>query len=514
MQKMLDFRLGQALRSGNPSEISTAYKDLADFHFEQRNMAAADELYAFSALHSKGIASSSSTITAGEEGGADLDDTNRNEWASQSTPRLEHDDTRSSASFAVNVSPRSSSQYPTPRGGNPCITLSVTVLEAQRLASLPVTSGPSQSLFCTVSLECPGKTSITARTDLVPHSDSPKWNARLEFRIDDLALHQGVVNVAIMSRRIFSPSVHTGDAAYSNKLELAVSRIGVVRSIRLYQIYTGNGTLQRWFTVSPAPEQEVGGNEARHSSKSCALALMLTTSDTKMFVGSRTSTPLLSPRSVLSPRGEDGLSQAFAAAEGGVKTVDRSHDDEHLRSPAFMGREPAAETPGKKVLTPDVGLMKRTLDRKPEGNYFESPAVIALTLNESFDQISTPPDTRRRFQDSLAENLASALSLAKRQILVFSLRRGSVIATVGIIVPGGGPSAQDLAAELQRQIEVCMRPPHVSTAAPPSPPKSVVEVLAHRDAELTFCDVSQSPGPQKRAHARRGDTKGDKGAAT
>jgi len=203
--KNADFRLRQALNGASQAEICAAYKDLGDLHFERRNMAEADEMYAFSALHSL----SQSTSVAVEDGGADLDDASPSEGASQSTPRLpfDQDDSRSSsASFAMNMSPRSS-QYPTPRGGNPSTTLSVTVLEAHRLLRLSATCGASQSLFCTVSLECPGKTSITARTELVPHSDSPKWNARFEFRIDDLALHQGIVKVEIMSRSVPPPGV-------------------------------------------------------------------------------------------------------------------------------------------------------------------------------------------------------------------------------------------------------------------------------------------------------------------
>jgi hypothetical protein len=57
---------------------------------------------------------------------------------------------------------------------------------------------------------------------------------------------------------------------------------------------------------------------------------------------------------------------------------------------------------------------------------------VALTLDESFDDISVSQEARRLFQDSLAEDIAAALGLARRQILVFSLRRGSVIATIGL----------------------------------------------------------------------------------
>ena len=70
-KKVLDARLGQALQSGSPADISAAYKELADFHFEMRNMAAADELYAFSALHSRG---SSNAISISEYGNADADE--------------------------------------------------------------------------------------------------------------------------------------------------------------------------------------------------------------------------------------------------------------------------------------------------------------------------------------------------------------------------------------------------------------------------------------------------------
>jgi hypothetical protein len=68
VKKVLDARLGQALQSGSPADISATYKDLADYHFEMRNMAAADELYAFSALHSRG---SSNAILTSESGNED-----------------------------------------------------------------------------------------------------------------------------------------------------------------------------------------------------------------------------------------------------------------------------------------------------------------------------------------------------------------------------------------------------------------------------------------------------------
>lgn len=73
VKKVLDARLGQALQSGSPADISAAYKALADLHFEMRNMAVADELYAFSALHSRGIESNNATMTS-EYGSADADE--------------------------------------------------------------------------------------------------------------------------------------------------------------------------------------------------------------------------------------------------------------------------------------------------------------------------------------------------------------------------------------------------------------------------------------------------------
>lgn len=226
----------------------------------------------------------------------------------------------------------------------------------------------------------------------------------------------------------------------SDQLELAVSRIGVLRSIRLYQIYAGNGTLQRWFSVAPAPEQEIGCHVASPGSKSCCLALMLSTSDAKVLVASRTSTPAILSPTLLSPR---------SIVSDGHHTYVRTSAEEGqlLQSPEIDLH--------KYNLMTDTALLKRSLERKPKGKvWFESPAVIALTLNENFDEISASQDSRRLFQDALADNVASALSLARRQILVFGLRRGSVIATIGIIVPGGGPSTQELADLLQQQMEV------------------------------------------------------------
>jgi hypothetical protein len=466
----MDLRLSEALRVGSPADISAAYKDLADFHFEQRNMAVADELYAFSALHEAAGLTHDLDGHVLADGHSVRHHHNDTPGTSQTGALPPSDQDECSASCAMNVSPRS--QHLTPRGENPCTTLSVTVLEAQRLSSLPATSGASRSLFCTVSLECPGKTSITTRTELVPHSDSPKWNARFEFRIDDVAVHQGVVNVAVMERRIFSSSMEGGD--HSNKLELAVSRIGVVRSIRLHQIYSGNGTLQRWFTVAPAPEQEVGSARALSpTSKSCCLALMLQTSDAKVYLASRTSTPavlspthsrspastpLLSPRPASSNQIEDGLDDSVLSgaqgSDGDPSVACLEWQQPRLRSASHT--DPALL---KKSLISDMALLKRALERKPEGKvWFESPAVVALTLAEKFDEVSASQEARRRFQDELADNVASALCLARRQILVFGLRRGSVIATIGILVPGGGPSAAELAAELQRQIEVPLLP--------------------------------------------------------
>jgi len=130
--------------------------------------------------------------------------------------------------------------------------------------------------------------------------------------------------------------------------------------------------------------------------------------------------------------------------------------EERLLQLCAPSTDPNADTALlKRSLMSDMALLKRSLERKPEGKvWFESPAVIAITLSDSFDEVSASQDTRRRFQDGLAEDIATALSLARRQILVFGLRRGSVIATIGILVPGGGPSASELAAELRRQLEV------------------------------------------------------------
>lgn len=397
---------------------------------------------------------------------------------------FDSDDGRSNASFpqaSPHTSPRSS-QYPTPRGGgNPCTTLSVTVLEAQHLASLPATAGASQSVFCTVTLECPGKTSITVRTDLVPWSDSPKWNARFEFRVDDLAVHQGIVNVAIMSRSIFSPSAHPMDAAadHASALQLAVSRMGVVRAIRLHQIDSANGSLQRWFTVSPAPEQEVGGDAGRQTTNNkCCLALMLSTSEARVLVGSRrymhrgllsatepgpshSSTPLPSPSLVLTPGvqddGEngDGGSHMHLRGASGLQPREfgeTSADATSLRK--WRRKETAGMTS-----TGDMTWLKRSLERKPEGKvWFEAPAIVALTLDQNFNDISWSQEARRKFQDRLSEDVAAALGLARRQILVFGLRCGSLdaatgtLATIGIIVPRGGPSLQELTAQLEKQI--------------------------------------------------------------
>ena len=383
---------------------------------------------------------------------------------------FDSDDGRSNASFpqaSPHISP-CSSQYPTPRGGgNPCTTLSVTVLEAQRLASLPATAGASQSVFCTVTLECPGKTSISVRTDLVPWSDSPKWNALFEFRVDDLAVHQGIVNVAIMSRSLFSPSAHPMDAAagHASALQLAVSRIGVVRSIRLHQIGSGNSSLQRWFTVSPAPEQEVGGDAGRQTTNNkCCLALMLATSEAKVLVGSRrhmhrgllsatepgpsrSTTPLPSPSLVHTPGVQDDGQNADGASDMRPRDFcETSVDATSLRE--WRRQEMA-----------DISSLKRSLERKPDGKvWFEAPAIVALTLDQSFDDISRSQEARRKFQDRLTEDVAAALGLARRQILVFGLRCGSLhsaistLATIGIVVPRGGPSPQELTAQLEKQI--------------------------------------------------------------
>jgi hypothetical protein len=383
---------------------------------------------------------------------------------------FDSDDGRSNASFpqaSPHISP-CSSQYPTPRGGgNPCTTLSVTVLEAQRLESLPATAGASQSVFCTVTLECPGKTSISVRTDLVPWSDSPKWNARFEFRVDDLAVHQGIVNVAIMSRSLFSPSAHPMDAAagHASALQLAVSRIGVVRSIRLHQIGSGNSSLQRWFTVSPAPEQEVGGDAGRQTTNNkCCLALMLATSEAKVLVGSRLhrhrglfsatepgpsrfTTPLPSPSLVHAPGVQDDCQNADGASDMHPRDFCETYVD------ATSLRE------WRRQETADMSSLKRSLERKPDGKvWFEAPAIVALTLDQSFDDISRSQEARRKFQDRLTEDVAAALGLARRQILVFGLRCGSLhsaistLATIGIVVPRGGPSPQELTAQLEKQI--------------------------------------------------------------
>ena len=513
-QRRMDQRLGDALRSGSPADIAAAYQELADFHFEQRNMAAADELYAFSALHE------AAGLPPGDRDGSMhlfSSQPSSDQDRAQPNAQLPDHHERSNASCMMTVSPRS--QHLTPRGENPCTTLSVTVLEAQHLGSLPAMGGASKSLFCTVSLECPGKTIITARTELVPHADAAKWNARFEFRIDDVAVHQGVVNVAIMERRIFAPSAHLADTAgdYPNKLELAVSRIGVVRSIRLHQIYSGNGTLQRWFTVAPAPEQEVGGAVMSPTSRSCCLALMLQTSD-KIHLASRNSTPTLhspsnfcSPSStpLLSPRpwsrhGEDGIDVGGPGA---------AVLEERLLQICAPSTDPNADTALlKRSLMSDMALLKRSLERKPEGKvWFESPAVIALTLSDSFDEVSASQDTRRRFQDGLAEDIATALSLARRQILVFGLRRGSVIATIGILVPGGGPSASELAAELRRQLEVAMHafpPPFIVLRRKPRNAASDTRVrvqdassallhgrITRRATRVTLLDNTQTGSP-------------------
>ena len=424
MQKTLDNRLKEALRGAKPAEISAAYKDLADFHFDQRNMEAADELYAFSALH----ASPSPTC----EGSEYTQCTPRREDASHWTPRqqFEQEETRRSANL---ISLRSSSHNPTPHGANPLITLSLTILEAQHLSSLPVSSRSSQSLFCTVSLECPGKTSITARTELLAYSDSPKWNSRFDFRIDDHALQQGVVNVAIMSRRIFAPCERTGDLLVdSSNLELAVSRIGVVRSISLHQICSRNGTLQRWFTVAPAPEQEVGSYSPKANSKDACIALILTTSESKLLVSSRNSTPpILSPsisRSssaipLLSPRSDDSKSFFPASDSPGFECL----EERFAPTPRPNGEPPDEIESKKRHITSDMARLKHALERKPESKqlWFESPAVIELTLSESFDAVCASQEMRRHFQDALAENVAAALNVARRQILVFRYNKAS-----------------------------------------------------------------------------------------
>jgi hypothetical protein len=103
--------------------------------------------------------------------------------------------------------------------------------------------------------------------------------------------------------------------------------------------------------------------------------------------------------------------------------------------------------------------LKRSLERKPEGKvWFEAPAIVALTLDQNFNDISWSQEARRKFQDRLSEDVAAALGLARRQILVFGLRCGSLdaatgtLATIGIIVPRGGPSLQELTAQLEKQI--------------------------------------------------------------
>jgi hypothetical protein len=484
LPKLLDFNLTQALLTKDPAKISEAYKAMADFHFSQRNMATADELYAFSALHFRGIGSNSSTAEISDGGTDHQENTARSQTApSLSTPRLlDWQDVHGSSILM------------SPRGGNPCTNLFVTVLEAQSLDSLPAITSASQSLFCTVSLECPGKTSITARTELIPYSDTPKWNARFEFRIDDLAVHQGFVSVAIMSRRIFSPSTYPSPRDRNNNLEMAVSRIGVVRSIRLHQIHSGNGTLQRWFTVSPAPEQEMSSSMSGVSSgNKCRLAVVLKTSEGKMPTSSTSSpailspnrlrspsaTPLTSPRSVLSqrsmltprmalatPRKRDASDAPCDASSS--SSVARAHSPARASGAALPeGDWPRRRAPddgegedmGTRVVTrslvAEMTQVNESLQRKPVGKVtFAPPAVIVLSLNRDLDAVAASQEARRRFQEDLADDVASALRLTRRQILCFALRRPEVQATLGILLPARGPSAALLVAELLQQMEV------------------------------------------------------------
>ena len=430
-KQVLDQRLALALGQGAPDDISDAYRALADFHFEERNMAAADELYSFSALHAGASASSRSVSSR-------------------------------------TASPRSRVSPPT--------TLSVTVLEAQNLASLSAgESAADAALFCTVSLEWPGKASVAARTESVPFADTLKWNARFEFRVEDAAVREGQINVVIMSRRASSSPGHgSRGAPQGEPADAAAVRIGVIRAIPLAHVSARSGTLQRWFTVTPPPEQRAAVRVAE--AQKCQLALVLRTSDTQITVAGNASaafdfSPVLatpSPRSAGSASagrlsntlGLHGAQQSSVDASQHGSTPGTPQPAE-LPQPAHVlgrgARRQQALTPGHtrsttedktRVVSPQAPANRS----HAASDKFEGPAVLVLTLAGDVDELSKAPEHRRAFQAQLVDDLAAALGLGRRQFLVFSLRPPRLTVTLGVLVPVGGPTARQLGAELARQL--------------------------------------------------------------
>ena len=65
-------------------------------------------------------------------------------------------------------------------------------------------------------------------------------------------------------------------------------------------------------------------------------------------------------------------------------------------------------------LVAEMTQVNESLQRKPVGKVtFAPPAVIVLSLNRDLDAVAASQEARRRFQEDLADDVASALRLTR-----------------------------------------------------------------------------------------------------